>query len=234
MKKLDLAILGCGSRAKIYAAIAATMGDRYRVVALADPSKERREAVKMAGGCPAAAEFESAEHFLLAPKCADVVVIATQDHQHREQAILSMENGYDLLLEKPIATSLADVLAVEATASRLGRRARRGRRRSANRATVSGAAHQQAARDAPRAQPCKSSRGAGAAELGSGRSSGAPKRGKASRPEVRRAAPSGAIRARAGRVHERFSSISILQQMIRRAKRLSFCSVPDRFSLTLP
>lgn len=122
MKILKLAILGCGSRAKIYAEIAATMPQCYEIVAVADPSVERRKAIKVSGKCSAADEFVSAETFLGEPKSADVVIIATQDHQHREQATLAMERGYDLLLEKPIATSLEDVHAVESTATRLGRR----------------------------------------------------------------------------------------------------------------
>ena len=65
--------------------------------------------------------YASAEDLLMEPTQADLVIVATQDHQHREQAIAAMERGYDLLLENPIATSLEDVLAVEQAAIKRGR-----------------------------------------------------------------------------------------------------------------
>jgi len=120
--RLKIAALGCGSRTKIYAQIAALMRDLYEFVAIADPVPERRQAIKQLTGRSDIHEYASAEDFLAEPKQADLVIIATQDHQHREQAIAAMERGYDLLLEKPIATSLEDVLAVERAAIELGRR----------------------------------------------------------------------------------------------------------------
>jgi len=120
--RLKIAALGCGSRTKIYAQIAALMRDLYEFVAIADPVPERRQAIKQLTGRSDIHEYASAEDFLAEPKQVDLVIIATQDHQHREQAIAAMERGYDLLLEKPIATSLEDVLAVERAAIELERR----------------------------------------------------------------------------------------------------------------
>ena len=60
-----------------------------------------------------------------AGKPADVVVIGTQDAQHREHAIRAMELGCDLLLEKPVAHRLEDVLAVREAAAPASRPPRR-------------------------------------------------------------------------------------------------------------
>lgn len=121
MPTLSLVFCGCGSRARTYAAIAAQMPERYAVVAGADPVADRLESVrKQAVG--AFRGFAGADALFAAGKLGDVCVIGTQDAQHRAHAIRAMELGYDLLLEKPIAPTLEDTLAVAEAAKRLGRR----------------------------------------------------------------------------------------------------------------
>lgn len=41
-------------------------------------------------------------------KLADAMIIATQDRQHVEQAIVALKKGYHLLLEKPISPDLEE------------------------------------------------------------------------------------------------------------------------------
>ena len=123
MRRLSLAFCGCGSRARTYAAIAAGMADRFALVAAADPVPERVAAIRAHTQAPGDfRSYASAEAMFAAGRPADVVVIGTQDAQHREHAIRAMELGCDLLLEKPIAHRLEDTLAVRDAARRLGRR----------------------------------------------------------------------------------------------------------------
>jgi predicted dehydrogenase len=123
MRRLSLAFCGCGSRARTYAGIAAGMGDQFTLVAAADPVPERVAAIRQHAGNPAGfRSYASAEAMFAEGKLADVVVIATQDAQHREHALRAMELGCDLLLEKPIAHRREDTLAVREAARRLGRR----------------------------------------------------------------------------------------------------------------
>jgi predicted dehydrogenase len=123
MRRLTLAFCGSGSRARTYAGIAANMGDQFKLVAAADPVPERVAAIRVhAGNRPDFRGYPSAEAMFAAGKPADVVVIATQDAQHREHALRAMELGCDLLLEKPIAHRLEDTLAVRDAARRLRRR----------------------------------------------------------------------------------------------------------------
>lgn len=116
MKRLDLAILGCGSRGRLYAQLAASRADRWRLTAAADPVAVRTAAIG------AERSFASADALFAAGRIADVLVIATQDSQHREHALRALELGYDLLLEKPIADNPAAVLEIAAAAKRLRRR----------------------------------------------------------------------------------------------------------------
>ncbi len=121
MRRLSLAFCGSGSRARTYAAIAADMADQFTLAAAADPVPERVAAIRAHAQSPATfRSFVSAEAMFAAGRPADVVVIGTQDAQHRDHAIQAMELGCDLLLEKPIAHRLEDTLAVRGAARRLG------------------------------------------------------------------------------------------------------------------
>lgn len=85
------------------------MRDRAQVVAIAEPRAERRAAAAKAHGISEDRCFESAEALLSQPKLADVVLICTQDRQHVPQAILALEKGYHILMEKPISPDMEDL-----------------------------------------------------------------------------------------------------------------------------
>ena len=123
MKPLEIAILGCGSRGRTYARIVASCGARYRITAAADLLESRAAAVAdmvpPGDGCRT---FGSAEELLAAGKLADVLIIASQDAHHFGHASAALRAGYDLLLEKPAAESLARCEELDAVARSLGRR----------------------------------------------------------------------------------------------------------------
>jgi len=119
---LSIAILGCGSRGRTYAKIAASLGSRYHLTAAADPVAVRREAVSSLAPAGQVREFQSAESLFAAGKLADVLIIATQDSQHFDHVMEALEAGYDVLLEKPAAESLERCEAIDRRARELGRR----------------------------------------------------------------------------------------------------------------
>ncbi len=116
---LSIAVLGCGSRGRTYSKLIASFPNRYRLTAAADLVASRREVVSSLGEI---AEYASAEALFAAGKLADVLIIATQDSQHFDHAIQALELGYDLLLEKPAAESLARCEEIDRRARALGRR----------------------------------------------------------------------------------------------------------------
>ncbi len=122
MKRLRLAGIGCGGRTLTYFGLGGKMPDRYEVVAAADPLPERVERARVASRNPAFRGFASDKELLAQDRLADVMVIGTQDAYHVQPCIAAMEKGYDILLEKPIATTLADVLMLESAAKRLKRK----------------------------------------------------------------------------------------------------------------
>jgi len=121
-RPLTIAAIGCGGRSRTYIDLAAKQPERYQVVAAADPIEERLAWAQRLSTNPEFRRFHDADAILAEPQMADMMIIGTQDAHHRTHAVSAMERGYDLLLEKPIATTESDVEVIKATADRLGRR----------------------------------------------------------------------------------------------------------------
>ncbi len=121
MKKITFAVLGMGSRGVVYSGKQLMFPEKMEVVAIADINPDRIVAANKYLKVPQNRLFHSAEELFDQPKLADIMMITTQDAQHKDHAIRAMELGYDLLLEKPISNKLEDVVEIANTAKRLGR-----------------------------------------------------------------------------------------------------------------
>lgn len=119
---LSIAVMGCGSRGRTYSKIIASFADRYRLTAAVDPHAVRRDAVAALASNRLIRTFDSDESFFEAGKLADLLIIATQDSQHFDHAMRALEQGYDILLEKPAAESLERCEEIDRRARELGRR----------------------------------------------------------------------------------------------------------------
>ncbi|MHA2095133.1 MAG: Gfo/Idh/MocA family protein, partial [Candidatus Hodarchaeales archaeon] len=64
--------------------------------------------------------FETWEELFKQPKIADVAIITTQDQLHLQPSLRAMELGYQVLLEKPMATNLKDCVQLVKTADDSG------------------------------------------------------------------------------------------------------------------
>ena len=103
MKKISVIIIGAGNRGNRYAEQMNGMPDKYEIVGMADPAQARREHFQKAFGVPEENCYTSWEEILAQPKMADVAVISTVDNMHYQPALMAIDKGYDLLLEKPVA-----------------------------------------------------------------------------------------------------------------------------------
>ncbi len=90
----------------------ATRETGWQVAGVVEPDPVRRESFRMRHSLPAERAFASTEELLAAPRAADFVFICTPDPTHYDLCAAVSAAGYDVLLEKPIATSLPDCLAL--------------------------------------------------------------------------------------------------------------------------
>lgn len=121
MKKVTFAVLGMGNRGTAYAGKQLRYPEEMEITAMADTRRVRLEAANKYLHLPEDRLFDGAEAILSQPRLADIMIIATQDAQHKQHALKAMELGYDLLLEKPISNRLGDIVEIANAAKRLGR-----------------------------------------------------------------------------------------------------------------
>ena len=121
MSKITFSIAGMGNRGTTYMTQIMNFPAEAEVVAAADPRPDRLDLARKALWLPDKALFPNIEEMLKEPKLSDVMIISTQDAFHKNHAIAALEKGYDLILEKPIATTMADCEEIAAAADRLGR-----------------------------------------------------------------------------------------------------------------
>ncbi|MFE3449926.1 Gfo/Idh/MocA family protein [Nonomuraea sp. NPDC059194] len=116
---VTLAVIGAGLRGLSYARRALETG-RARVVAVAEPDPRRRASLAAEHGVPAENVFTDWRDLLARERLADAAVIATQDRMHLEPAVRAADLGYHILLEKPMAPTEEDAVAIAEAAERNG------------------------------------------------------------------------------------------------------------------
>jgi len=99
------------------------------VVAIAEPRPQTRTLFAKRFGVDGNLAFETWEQFhkvsaetiqTVGKRLADAVVIAVQDHIHAESVVAFAAQGYDILCEKPMATSVEHCLLIEDAVKKAG------------------------------------------------------------------------------------------------------------------
>ena len=107
-KVISVSILGIGQRGVAYANEMKKQPDKYKIVSICDINKERLSFRSKDYDVKEENQFVYEKDFFK-EKRSDLLVIATQDRDHVEQAIKALELGYDILLEKPISPIKEDI-----------------------------------------------------------------------------------------------------------------------------
>ena len=94
-RKIKALVLGAGYRGRAYADYAVAHPDQLEIVGVADP--EQAEVI------PAKRYWKDWRECLAEKPEADIVMITMPDALHHDPAIMALEAGYHLLLEKPIS-----------------------------------------------------------------------------------------------------------------------------------
>lgn len=98
---MKVIILGAGGRGNVYSKLCTEFG--VEVVGLADPDSSRLQKVAKEYNLPQENLYCEWQEVLAKPKFADAVINATTDLLHYESTMKAMEQGYHILLEKPIS-----------------------------------------------------------------------------------------------------------------------------------
>jgi len=121
---MRIAFVGCGGIADHYLSVYRDT-EWVEVVTCVDADHARAErAAAMLGDSPFGKPKPRAAGDFADAVSADValVVINTPNHLHREQAVAALEAGKHVLLQKPVAATLADAEAIARAASEARRR----------------------------------------------------------------------------------------------------------------
>ncbi|CAK7211402.1 hypothetical protein SBRCBS47491_001114 [Sporothrix bragantina] len=111
-KPVTISIIGAGHRGRTYADYAFYNPDLAKVVAVAEPSKHRRAVMSSKHEVPLDMQFRSWQDMMAVGKIADCVVIAVQDQLHAAAVADAAAPGYHILCDKPMATSIAECVAM--------------------------------------------------------------------------------------------------------------------------
>lgn len=119
MEKLKYILIGAGNRGGTYSASGFEYG-KFEMVAVADPDDFLRNYIGDKYNVPVDKRFRSYEEVLSLEKFADFAMITTQDQLHFAPAMMAIDRGYNLLLEKPIAPTPEECLAIANAAEAKG------------------------------------------------------------------------------------------------------------------
>lgn len=122
MKPIKLAIIGAGGYGDYCLGLLERFVDpeSYQLVAAIDPFYEKvpRYAQLTAQGVPM---YRTPEDFFAVDR-ADLVLIASPIHLHKQQCLLALQHGAHVLCEKPLAPILQDALDIREAVAASGRK----------------------------------------------------------------------------------------------------------------
>lgn len=119
-KKISVVVVGCGDRATTYCREGVLNLKKMEVVAAIDPNPERLRYMQETFCVSQEQCYTHMEQVLSQGKIADCVIVGTMDQYHLETSIPFLEQGYDMLLEKPIVNNKRDLLRIRDTAQKHG------------------------------------------------------------------------------------------------------------------
>jgi predicted dehydrogenase len=113
--------IGAGQRgADVYGEYARQHPDQIRIMAVAEPIRERRQRFTDRYDLGDDQTFAAWEDLLERPPVADAAIIATQDQDHVAPTLAALRAGYNVLLEKPMATTLDGCVSLVKAAEETG------------------------------------------------------------------------------------------------------------------
>ena len=117
MKKIKAVVVGCGDRATVYCEEAVNQLHQMEIVAAIDPDSERLRYMREQFDVKEERCFTDMADVLSQGRIADCVINGTMDQLHMATCIPFLEQGYHMLLEKPVVNNKEDLLKIRDTAN---------------------------------------------------------------------------------------------------------------------
>jgi predicted dehydrogenase len=117
---LRIAVIGAGVRGTSLTRKLSSSKYPTRVVAVAEPDRQRRTAFAQEYALPEDAQFPSWQVFTDSSIDCDAVIIATMDNQHTGPAVACLRRGCHILIEKPLADTFAGCQSIVTTQREAG------------------------------------------------------------------------------------------------------------------
>jgi predicted dehydrogenase len=122
VRPVELVMVGAGNRGYLaYGAFAKRNPGEAKFVAVVEPDDARRARFAEAHDIPAGRQFRSWEEIASRPPLAPAVINATLEKNHRASTLGLLAAGYEVLLEKPIATTPRECIEIATAAESRGR-----------------------------------------------------------------------------------------------------------------
>ena len=113
--RVTFSVVGLGGRASAYLnALQEFYPNEHQVVAVADPDPVKQARARDEYGLQDNQIFDTDLALMEESRLSDVAIIATQDKLHLRDIRGLLAKGYDLILEKPVATTLEELQEIAA------------------------------------------------------------------------------------------------------------------------
>ena len=122
MSKIKIAILGFGQRGYVYADIIRQYPEEMEIVAVCEVNENKKPYIMNLFSITEENFYTDYKEMFKKGKLADILVISTMDQDHYQQAMEALEIGYDIMLEKPIATTKNHIVDIRDKANKLQRK----------------------------------------------------------------------------------------------------------------
>jgi len=119
---LTAVIVGAGNRGYQYACHSLDHPDDLKIVGVVEPDDFRRERARRTFDLPEDRCFRRFDELMAQPKMADAIINGTMDRDHVATSVPALEAGYDMLLEKPICGTRAELCRLIEVVRRTQRR----------------------------------------------------------------------------------------------------------------
>ena len=117
---VSIVAIGAGNRTHKYLEYIGKYPELVRLVGVVELNDIRRNKVAERFGLDASCCYSDYREFFRRPLQADAVMICTPENMHFEPTMQAIEAGYHILLEKPIAQTLEECLAISEAARKKG------------------------------------------------------------------------------------------------------------------